>query len=233
MEAGGEPARRRSQIHDAGKQVLASLLEEAQEVPLEGVFSLKDVSRDLRVLFEEGIQPGADTGWLDFDKLCTFELGRLCVITGVPGSGKSEFTDELVMRLNVRHGWKAAFFSPENMPLTYHLRKLMEKATGQPFEVGLMPEPEYCRAERYIQENFSFILPEEDFTVDHILDIARELVRKQGVRILSVDPFNRFEHQVPPGQTETQYISAVLDRFTNFALRNNCLVILVAHPRKM
>ena len=59
------------------------------------------------------------------------------------------------------------------------------------------------------------------------------MVRKQGVKVLSLDPFNRFEHQIPNGQTETQYISAVLDKFSNFALRNHCLVIITAHPRKM
>jgi len=216
-----------------GKDVLKQCLAEAKEIPLEGVFTAKDVSRELRVLFEEGIQPGAETGWKNFDKLCTFELGRLCVVTGIPGSGKSEFTDELVMRLNLRHGWKAAFFSPENMPLTYHLRKLMEKAGGQTFERGTMTEAVYVQTEKYLTENFNFILPEEDFTVDHILEIAKGLVRKFGTKVLNIDPWNRFEHQIPTGQTETQYISAILDKFTNFALRNNCLVILVAHPRKM
>jgi twinkle protein len=69
--------------------------------------------------------------------------------------------------------------------------------------------------------------------VENILGTATELVGRKGIKILTVDPFNRFEHQIPAGQTETQYISAVLDKFTNFAVRNSCLVILAAHPRKM
>ena len=47
-----------------------------------------------------------------------------------PRDGKSEFTDELVLRLCLRHEWKIAFFSPENMPIAYHLHKLAEKLTG-------------------------------------------------------------------------------------------------------
>ena len=58
-------------------------------------------------------------------------------------------------------------------------------------------------------------------------------MRRRGIRILVLDPFNRLEHRIPGGQTETQYISAFLDLLANFAQRHQCLVILVAHPRKM
>lgn len=216
-----------------GSKRLTQLLEEAPEIPLEGVFTLKDVSGDLRTLFEKGMQRGAETGWDNLDKYCTFEKGRICVIGGIPGSGKSEFLDELLIRLNLRHGWKTALFSPENLPLTYHLRKLMEKATGQRFKLGQMSEMLYSMGETYLEENFSSILPDDNYTVDNILDKAQQLVRRKGIDILGVDPFNRFEHQIPAGQTETQYISTLLDKFTNFAVRNNCLVVLVVHPKKM
>jgi twinkle protein len=219
-----------------GKEALRQTLAEAPETPetaLEGVFTAKDMGTALRQLFEKGMERGAETGWPNFDKYCTFETGRLCVVTGVPGSGKSEFIDELTMRLNLRHGWKIAYFSPENMPLTYHLRKLMEKVTGQRFKEGCMEEENYAKGVAYLTGNYSFIMPKEDFKVEHILATAEELVRRKGIKIFAVDPFNRFEHLIPQGQTETQYISAVLDRFTNFAVRNDCLVILAAHPRKM
>jgi twinkle protein len=50
---------------------------------------------------------------------------------------------------------------------------------------------------------------------------------------LVLDPFNKIEHQRNRNETETEYISRALDLLTNFARRNNILVILVAHPRKM
>ena len=43
------------------------------------------------------------------DEHCTLEPRRLLVITGRPGDGKSEFTDELVLRLcpvSYTHLWK-------------------------------------------------------------------------------------------------------------------------------
>lgn len=216
-----------------GRNLLRQALEKAPMAPLEGVYGAEDIEDELLALFENGLGKGADTGWENLDALCTFELGRLCVITGVPGCGKSEFVDELVLRLNLRHHWKAAFFSPENMPLSYHVQKLSEKLIGKGFHKGLMTPVEYRSTVSYLQENIVSILPKEDFTADNILLKARELVHRRGIRLLILDPYNALEHRIPAGMTETQYISAFLDSLKNFAIRNRCLVILVAHPHKM
>ncbi|WP_394700344.1 AAA family ATPase [uncultured Bacteroides sp.] len=216
-----------------GANSLLKTIEEAPEQPLEGVYTADDVADDLRTLFENGFSSGAPTGLETLDRNLTFELGRLCVVTGVPGSGKSEFIDELVLRLCLRHGWKPAFFSPENLPLVYHLRKLAEKLTGRLFVPFSTSESLYRRLVNYLTDNVCHILPKDDFTAETILEKARELVRRRGIRTFVFDPFNRLEHLIPDGMSETQYISAFLDKLTNFAVRNNCLVILVAHPRKM
>lgn len=221
------------QLMKHGAESLLTALKEAPESPLEGVYEACDVKDELRSLFENGLGGGAETGLPDFDKCCTFEVGRLCVVTGVPGCGKSEFVDELVVRLALLHEWRTAFFSPENMPLSYHLRKLAEKVAGQPFTARTMPEALYQKSVKWLSENIVSILPKEDFTAENILSKAQELVRRKGIRVFVVDPFNRMEHRIPKGQTETQYISSFLDSLTNFAQRNRCLVILVAHPSKM
>lgn len=69
--------------------------------------------------------------------------------------------------------------------------------------------------------------------MDAILSKGRELVARRGIRIFVIDPLNRIEHDMRPGQTETQYLSTLLNRLSGFATRNHCLVVLVAHPRKM
>lgn len=221
------------QLMKHGAASLLHSLEEAPEMPLEGVYEALGVQGSLRNLFENGLGGGAETGLPGLDALCTFEAGRLCVVSGVPGCGKSEFVDELVIRLGLRHDWKTAFFSPENVPLSYHLRKLSEKLTGHRFDVRYMPEALYQKSVEWLSNNVVSILPKEDYTAATILGTARELVRRRGIRILVIDPFNRLEHRIPHGQTETQYISSFLDELTNFAQRTQCLVILVAHPRKM
>ena len=92
------------------------------------------------------------------DKICTYERRRNIIVTGTPGAGKSEWVDELVLRLCLRHQWKIGFFSPENIPIVYHLRKLIEKLTGHRFQNGCgMTEGLLARSEEFLAENVSHI----------------------------------------------------------------------------
>ncbi|WP_101688341.1 bifunctional DNA primase/helicase [Dysgonomonas massiliensis] len=216
-----------------GQRSLQSRIHEAEEIRMEGVFSLSDYASDLDSLFDNGMQRGMTIGHQNFDSLCSFETGRLCVVTGIPGHGKSEFVDEMAVLLNLRYGMKFAYFSPENFPITYLLSKLVSKLTGKRFERGHLKPNEYTGAKQYIDRNFSFICPSHDFSLDEVLDKAQYLVRKNGIKGLIIDPYNKIEHQIPNGMPETNYISMVLDRLILFAQKNNVLVFLVAHPRKM
>lgn len=193
-----------------------------------------DLHGDLRALFDNGFGPGAETGWEEMDKICTYERRRVVIVTGIPGAGKSEWVDELVLRLCLRHQWKIGFFSPENVPIAYHLRKLIEKLTAHRFQNGCgMTESLLARSEEFLTENVSHISLKGDATPERVIAKARELVVRRGCRIFVFDPFNRFDHDPKPGQSETQYLSNLLNKFTEFATQNNCLLIVVAHPRKM
>ena len=217
-----------------GAESLRIAIEQAEEIPLEGIFTAADLHSELRALYDNGFGPGADTGWEEMDKFCSYERRRLVVVTGIPGSGKSEWIDELVLRLCLRHQWKIAFFSPENVPIVYHLRKLIEKLTGHRFQRGGgISEGLMIQTERFLTDNVSHISLKGSATPDRVLAKARELVVRRGCRIIVLDPLNRFDHTPEPGQTETQYLSNLLNKFTEFANQYNCLVILVAHPRKM
>ena len=217
-----------------GISSLRIAIEQAAEVPLEGVFTAADLHGDLLALFDNGFGPGADTGWKEMDDICTYERGRFAVVTGMPGAGKSEWLDELVLRLCLRHQWKIAFFSPENIPIVYHHRKLIEKLTAHRFQRSYgMSEGLMMQAEEFLTENVSHISLKGNVTPERVLGKAHELVVRRGCRILVLDPLNRFDHAPQPGQTETQYLSNLLNKFTEFAVQYNCLVILVAHPRKM
>lgn len=218
-----------------GRDSLLRCLDQAAELPLEDVVTAADLREDLRALFENGLTRGAETGLANFDRLCTFETGRLLVVTGRPGDGKSEFVDELVTRLAMQHDWKALYFSPENQPLALHQCKLIERIAGEKFRRSSGLEPQ--RVEQivdWLSENIFHLQPgTEAYTPDRVLTTARRMVVRKGIRILVIDPLNRLEQQLSPGQTELQYISDLLNRLSRFAMQNRCLVILVAHPRKV
>lgn len=215
-----------------GKESLLQCLQNAPEVKIEGVFVVSDFEQSLDSIFENGMQKGVTIGHENFDKLCSFETKRLLVVTGIPGSGKSEFIDEIAERLNMRYGWRFAYFSPENAPLAYHASKLIEKFTGKRFSRQTLPMGEYQQVKQHIETDFFFISPKDDFRVDSILERAKFLVRRRGIKSLVIDPYNRLEDE-QGGQNETRYISGMLDKLTKFAQQNDILVILMAHPTKM
>lgn len=150
----------------------------------------------------------------------------------VHNSGKSEFIDEICEHLNIIHDWRVAYFSPENAPLAYHASKLIEKLTGKKFCKEKLPNNEYKQVKEHIQNNFFFIAPHEDFKIDTILERAKFLVRRKGIKVLVIDPYNRLENEMG-NRNESLYISSVLDKLTTFAQINDVLVILMAHPTKM
>ena len=216
-----------------GAEALRRAIEEAQEVPLEGIFTANDVKDELLALFEKGLQQGATLDMGELDDLLSVEVGRLMIVTGIPGDGKSEFLDEMAVHLSLRYDWRCAWFSPENFPVTLHHPKLIEKLIGKRFMKGVMKPMEFESAVGYLSHNFFDILPEEGYRVDTILEKAETLVRRKGIRVFILDPYNCLEHQIPTGQSETQYISEFLEKLRSFARRRQVLVVLAAHPTKM
>lgn len=215
-----------------GKESLLQCLANAPEIKLEGVFTVQDFETSLDAIFENGLQKGVTIGHENFDRLISFETKRLCIVTGIPGSGKSEFIDEITERLNIRYGWRWAYFSPENAPLAYHASKLIEKFTGKHFSQKWLTLPEYRQVKNHLETNFFFISPAADYKVDSILERAKFLVRRKGIKGLVIDPYNRLENEAG-NRSETQYISGLLDKLTNFAQQNDIMVVLMAHPTKM
>ena len=220
-------------LMNQGADALRRALAEAQEIPLEGVFTASDVREELELLFEKGLQKGAVLKMGELDGLLSLEVGRLMIVTGIPGDGKSEFLDEMAVRLSLHYDWRCAWFSPENFPVTLHHPKLIEKLIGKRFMKGLIHPMEFDAAVGYLSRNFFDILPEEGYRVDTILEKAEALVRRKGIRVFILDPYNCLEHQIPTGQSETQYISEFLEKLRSFARRRQVLVILAAHPTKM
>lgn len=214
-----------------GKDSLLKCLADAPEVKLEGVFTLTDFEQSLDNIYEIGMQRGVTIGHENFDRLLSFETKRLCVVTGIPGSGKSEFIDEIVERLNVRYGWRAAYFSPENAPLEYHASKLIEKFTGKRFDKEHLPMGEYQQVKEHIEKNIFFISPKDDYRLGVILERAKYLVCRKGIKVVVIDPFNRLDDE-SGGRNDTHYIGEQLKQMTNFAQQNDCLVILMVHPTK-
>jgi twinkle protein len=198
-------------------------------------------------LWDRGMPPGEGTGWPSVDRYYTVAPGQFTVITGWPGSGKSEWLDALVLNL-ARRGWRFAIFSPENQPAELHVVKFVEKFLGKPFGDGptaRATKDEAIEAMTEMEEWFGFLLPAIDtervtFGIEDILRAAELQFRMGGIWRsrethcgLVIDPWNEIEHARPRELSETEYVSATLGRIRAWARASGVHVWIVAHPQKL
>jgi len=217
-----------------GKFALKEKVTLAKEIPLSGVYDLEADLEALYDLWRNGMPAGLTIGHEELNKLVTWVGGALAIWTGIPSHGKSEFVDEVCEQLNILHGWKVAYFSPENWPTKLHVAKIASRISGKKYSIQSIGEYELTQTLEYIKENFFFINPDDDdVSIENILIHAKSLIKRKGIKILIIDPWNKLDHKMKPGENETAYISRVLDVITMFAQRNDILIHLVAHPTKM
>ena len=221
-----------------GPERLREVIKSARPYPVEGLFGASDLKAAVLSLYDNGENRGALTGWPALDPYYTVKPGEMTVITGIPGSGKSNFVDALMTSLSIQYGWTFAVFSPENWPLERHIQSLLEKAHGKPFSAGGKFSTRMSRAEveRGISElnpRFRFVMPgEEVLSVDTILEKTRIEIFRHGVRGLVIDPWNELEH-LYGRLTEAQYLSQELTKIRRFARKNSIHIWVVAHPKNL
>ena len=216
-----------------GTQELKKKYETAKDFPVHDIIDVDDNYDDCYNLYMNGMEKGKGIGMSDIDNIITWERGRVVVVTGIPGHGKSELVDFIAINLCLTYGWKIGYFSPENYPFKYHFSKLASKLIGKSFDSKYMNKLEFDMAHQYISDNVGFIYPVDDMTFENILSKAEYLVKKKGISQFIIDPYNKIEHLRKSSESETEYISRFLDRCTTFAKKYNVLLFIVAHPRKM
>ena len=219
-------------IWDNGTYKLISAIENASDFPITGLFKITDFEREYFDLFHNGLKGGYKINE-PTDEFITFEKGRLYVITGVPGHGKSNYIDFVNCKLAILHGLKTAYFSPENHPLQLHAATITEKLIGCEFKKEKTNIETIRAAYTYITDKFYFIKPDKEFLLDNILDTAQQAITRYGINTIVIDPYNKIEHNFDKSISETNYISKLLDKLINFAIKNDLIVFLAAHPRKM
>lgn len=216
-----------------GSTRLRAVHGEAKLVPMDGVILVKDIEDRIYDLHKNGLQPGMKIGLRGFDDICSFDTGRLCLVTGIPSHGKSEFVDQMMIGLSLNYGIRWGVFSPENHPLEYHFSKLAEKLTGMNFNKD-MQGSDIDSAITWLNDKFYFIDPdEENYTLDYVLNKAKELVMRFGISGLVLDPWNKFRYEPRQGESETKYVERRLDDIIILSKKQMLFTVLVAHPTKM
>ncbi|CAA0823770.1 Twinkle homolog protein-chloroplastic/mitochondrial [Striga hermonthica] len=226
-----------------GPDALRNVIESAELYPIRGLFNFKDYYDEIDDYYHQflGYELGVSTGWRDLNDLYNVVPGELTIVTGIPNSGKSEWIDALLCNLNHSVGWKFALCSMENR-VREHARKLLEKHLRKPFfdirygqHIERISVEELEVGKKWLSDSFALIRCENDClpSIDWVLNLAKIAVLRHGVNGLVIDPYNELDHQRPPNQTETEYVSQMLTKVKRFAQHHSCHVWFVAHPRQL
>jgi twinkle protein len=214
-----------------GQDFITRLFEQAKPLPVAEISSASDYLSTIQSYHKDGYPIGSLVGMSETDQHMSWNRGELGVVTGIPGSGKSTWLDYMFVRLAYLKNWKFGIFSPENIaPLK--ITRMSEQLLSKP--LGKMNSGEIEQAVQIIDNHFWFYNVEtlEDYTLGNLLRLAEMLVKRHGIDCLCLDPFNYIE-QDGSEDSSNERIGGLLRNLKKFAVKNNVLVVLVAHPRKM
>jgi twinkle protein len=218
-----------------GPDVLRECIEMAMPYPLKSLHDVDAFDPGNIRLFRSEVEKVYSTGWIDVDEYFKIRPGEFSVVTGFPGSGKSQFIDALLVNLANLHGWRFAFCSFETPPAR-HMATLAELHLGKPFwpnTANRMTEGELRDSHKWMKNHFYFITAEDEIpTIDWILETAQQAVLRYGIKGLVIDPYNEIESKRPAGMTETEWVSLVIAKVKRFAQAHGVHVWFIAHPSK-
>ncbi len=217
-----------------GKDALSKTLNDAALLPIEFVETLSDFEDELDEFWINGSPKGIVTGMKNLDDNYSTEFSQYTIITGPPQSGKSEFADSICIGYAMNYGIKTAFASPENKPNKFHGDKLVRKIAGyRPSTIEEVKSKRIRKAKEFCKEHFFHVGFNSGYELSRVLDKFRELVRRKGIKIFVIDPFNKTRLKTATNKSINEYTSDYLNEIDIFCAQNKVAVILVAHPVKM
>lgn len=184
-----------------------------------GYFSLQNLEQQAPV---NDIAMG--TGWPDLDEIWKVYPGQFTIVTGIPGHGKSTFLLNVVANLARKNSLRSFLYVPENEG---HLRDKLANIWGN--RPGW---DEFATDQCFVQSAVPDDYSDEPQDLSWVLNRAVTAIKKDGVNLLMIDPWNELEFAKRPEMPMTEYIRLCLMYLKQFCRAYNVAVILVAHPTK-
>lgn len=211
-----------------GPDELRLRLSQGKVVHPEGDVDMDSVADEMDDIIRHGLPKGLPVGLPNLDSLLRIQKGRLYILTGTPGSGKSQFLDHVAVLMNARYGWKFSVYSPEMMPLGEHLTMFLTKYLGKSISEINPDSHEYADGRHMVKEAIHFIDPDSN-EIDDVLSIAKYQCRKYGCEAIIIDPWNSLLHH---GESlfKVDNINEALLKILNFAHRQDVTAFVMPHP---
>jgi twinkle protein len=199
--------------------------EDEREWPVEGLYLMSDLPEpDPMELWTTGFAEWSGKIWLG--------TSCLSVVTGWPNHGKTTFMAQLWYQVARNYNLSVAMASFETGAKPYHRRNIRQFMFGKPEKE--LSNAELLEADTYIDSRFLWLVhPDDNPTLEWILDKAEVAAVRHGVRVLQIDPWNHIDaSKRNVNESETDWISRSLLALRTFAKQMRIHVQIIAHPAK-
>lgn len=212
-----------------GQAKVNELINTAKNYPVVGLFK----PDEFPPMPKEYKQPYSTGYGYEHDNKLKLMLGKFMVVTGIPGHGKSEWADGLVLNLARLHGWKICVCSTEIDNEEYQ-ENTIRRILRRPLENVGPNEP--AKALDFYQKHYSFITNQTmsddlELTLEKLIEIAEIAILRDDCKVLLLDPWNEIEHCRKSNENETEYTGRAIRMLKKMAKQYGVLVIVVAHPK--
>lgn len=156
----------------------------------------------------------------------------LCTKSFIP-THNSAIAKQMDLVTSVKEARRHAWFGPEEFPPLFWYRELMRSYVGKPLEKSepnRMTELEYRQAMEFIRSHFVYIYPKTMPTPDYLLERFAEVIIKDGITSITVDPWNQLMHVMQ--KRDDIYLAETLTNFERFAQQQNIYLRIIAHPNR-
>lgn len=186
-------------------------------------------------IYDQGYEQVSGLGIPEFDTHFKMRKGEITLLSGYGNHGKSTLKKWIKVMRMLLFGEKFATFSPEDNPAHDYYHEMTEILLGcdcSPHNPNRPARDIYERAYDFISAHEFYMYP-KDFspTPDYVKERFLELIIKERIDGIDIDPFNQMAHDYGKGRTD-QYLETFLGDFARFVQINNVYGLIVAHPNK-
>ena len=196
-----------------------------------------DVKEQALSIYDNGYAQVDGINIPDIDERFKPKRGEITVLTGIGNYGKSSFKKWYQAMRILLYGEKFATFSPEDNPPEEYYHDFVEIILGCDCSPNNPHRPSrqvYEQVYDMVCKHIFYVYPKDvSPTPQYIMEVFLELIIKENVDGVDIDPFNQLTNEYQKFSRSDKYLEWVLSVFSRFAQVNNVFFWIIAHPIKM